>query len=29
VRLHPDHAKILFRMVRDEGMENTRVTVVK
>ena len=27
VRLHPDHAKILFRMVKAEGMENTRVTV--
>jgi len=27
VRLHPDHAKILFRMVKAEGMENMRVTV--
>jgi lipoprotein-anchoring transpeptidase ErfK/SrfK len=29
VRLHPDHAKILFRMVKAEGMENTRVTVFR
>ncbi len=27
VRLHPDNAKILFRMIKAEGMENTRVTV--
>ncbi len=29
VRLHPDHAKILFRMVRAEGLSNTRVTVFR
>lgn len=29
VRLHPDNAKILFRMVKSEGMENTRVVVFK
>ena len=28
IRLHPDHAKILFDMVRWEGMENTRIEVV-
>lgn len=27
VRLHPDHAKVLFRIVRAEGLKNTRVTV--
>jgi lipoprotein-anchoring transpeptidase ErfK/SrfK len=27
VRLHPDNAKILFRMVKSEGMANARVTV--
>ncbi len=27
VRLHPDNAKILFRMIKAEGMENARVTV--
>ena len=27
VRRHPDHAKVLFRMVRAEGLKNTRVTV--
>lgn len=29
VRLHPDNARILFRMVRAEGMQNARVTVFK
>jgi lipoprotein-anchoring transpeptidase ErfK/SrfK len=29
VRLHPDNARILFRMVKAEGMQNTRVTVFK
>lgn len=29
VRLHPDHAKILFRMVRAEGLKNTRVTIFR
>ncbi|MBA4325660.1 MAG: hypothetical protein C0426_11655 [Rhodobacter sp.] len=29
VRLHPDNAKILFNMVRAEGMENTRVVIVQ
>lgn len=28
VRLHPDNARILFRMIKAEGMENARVTVV-
>ena len=28
IRLHPDNARILFRMIRAEGMENARVTVV-
>jgi lipoprotein-anchoring transpeptidase ErfK/SrfK len=28
VRLHPDNAKILFDMVRWEGMENTRIEIV-
>jgi lipoprotein-anchoring transpeptidase ErfK/SrfK len=28
VRLHPDNAKILFQMVKAEGMENTRVVIV-
>ncbi len=28
VRLHPDNAKILFEMVKAEGMENTRVVIV-
>ncbi|MEZ5796217.1 MAG: L,D-transpeptidase [Paracoccaceae bacterium] len=27
VRLHPRNAKILFNMVKAEGMQNTRVTV--
>lgn len=27
VRLHPDNARILFQMVRDEGMQNTRVVI--
>lgn len=27
VRLHPDNARILFRMVRAEGLENTRVVI--
>lgn len=27
VRLHPDQARILFRMVRAEGMVNTRVVI--
>jgi lipoprotein-anchoring transpeptidase ErfK/SrfK len=29
VRLHPDNARILFRMVRAEGMANTRVVIVQ
>ena len=29
VRLHPDNAKILFNMVRAEGMENMRVVIVQ
>jgi lipoprotein-anchoring transpeptidase ErfK/SrfK len=29
VRLHPDNARILFGMVRAEGMENTRVVIVQ
>jgi lipoprotein-anchoring transpeptidase ErfK/SrfK len=29
VRLHPDHAKILFRMVRAEGLSNARVTIFR
>lgn len=29
IRLHPDHAKILFDMVRWEGMENTRIEIVR
>jgi lipoprotein-anchoring transpeptidase ErfK/SrfK len=29
VRLHPDNARILFRMVQSEGMENTRVVIVE
>ncbi|MBK6468908.1 MAG: L,D-transpeptidase [Rhodobacter sp.] len=29
VRLHPDNAKILFRMVRAEGLANTRVTIFR
>jgi lipoprotein-anchoring transpeptidase ErfK/SrfK len=29
VRLHPDNAKILFRMVKAEGMENMRVEIVQ
>lgn len=28
VRLHPDNAKILFEMVKAEGMENMRVVIV-
>lgn len=28
IRLHPDHAQILFNMVRWEGMENTRIEIV-
>ncbi len=28
VRLHPDFARILFRMVQSEGMGNTRVVIV-
>ena len=27
VRLHPDNARILFRMVRAEGMKQTRVVI--
>lgn len=27
VRLHPDHARILFRMVRAEGMAQARVSI--
>ena len=27
VRLHPDNARILFRMVRAEGMAQTRVVI--
>ena len=29
VRLHPDNARILFRMVQSEGMENTRVVIAR
>ena len=29
VRLHPDNAKILFRMVRAEGLQNARVTIFR
>lgn len=29
VRLHPDHAQVLFDMVRAEGMEQTRVIVLR
>jgi len=29
VRLHPDNAKILFDMVKAEGMENMRVVIVQ
>lgn len=29
VRLHPDHARVLFDMVREEGMEQTRVIVLR
>jgi len=29
VRLHPDNAEILFRMVKWEGMENLRVEIVQ
>jgi lipoprotein-anchoring transpeptidase ErfK/SrfK len=29
VRLHPDHARILFNMVRAEGKDAIRVTVVR
>ena len=28
VRLHPDNARILFRMVQQEGLQNMRVVVV-
>jgi lipoprotein-anchoring transpeptidase ErfK/SrfK len=28
VRLHPDNARILFRMVQSEGMQNMRVVIV-
>lgn len=27
VRLHPDNARILFRMIRAEGLANTRVVI--
>ena len=27
VRLHPEHAKVLFQMVRDAGMANMRVVI--
>jgi lipoprotein-anchoring transpeptidase ErfK/SrfK len=29
VRLHPDNARILFGMVKSEGMDNTRVVIVQ
>ena len=29
VRLHPDNARVLFDMVRQEGMDQTRVIVVR
>ncbi len=29
VRLHPDNARILFRMVQAEGMDNMRVVIVQ
>lgn len=29
VRLHPDNARILFRMVQSEGMQNMRVVIMQ
>ena len=29
VRLHPDNAKILFQMVKWEGMDNMRISIVQ
>ena len=29
VRLHPDNAKVLFQMVREAGMKNTRVIITQ
>ncbi|MCB6179683.1 L,D-transpeptidase [Rhodobacter sp. Har01] len=29
VRLHPDNAQILFRMVKAEGMDNMRITIAQ
>jgi lipoprotein-anchoring transpeptidase ErfK/SrfK len=29
VRLHPDHAKVLFNMVRHEGKDQLKVIVVR
>lgn len=29
VCLHPDHAKLLFKMVKAEGMKNTRVVITQ
>jgi lipoprotein-anchoring transpeptidase ErfK/SrfK len=28
VRLHPDNARVLFEMARQEGLENTRIVVM-
>lgn len=29
IRLHPDHARILFNMVRQEGKQNLRVEILR
>lgn len=29
VRLHPDNARVLFKMVREVGMKNTRVIILR
>jgi lipoprotein-anchoring transpeptidase ErfK/SrfK len=29
VRLHPDNARVLFQMVREAGMKNTRVIITQ
>jgi len=29
IRLHPDNARILFEMARQEGLENTRIVVMR
>jgi lipoprotein-anchoring transpeptidase ErfK/SrfK len=28
VRLHPDNARLLFEMARQEGLENTRIVII-